>query len=50
MQLAHFASASADQTDDLVDYLLSLLDNLDEDSEDVGVEPYNIPRNIIDPK
>jgi hypothetical protein len=34
----------------LVDYLFSLLDNFDEDSEDVGVEPYNIPRNIMDPK
>jgi hypothetical protein len=48
--LAYFASASADPTAELVDYLLDLLGNLDEDSEDVGTEPYNIPRKLIDPK
>ena len=50
MQLAHFVSASVDQKDDLVDYLLGVLANVGKDSEDVGVEPYNIPRNIMDPK
>ena len=48
--MAHFASASADLTDELVDYLPNFLGSLDEDSEDVGVESYIIPRKLIDPR
>jgi hypothetical protein len=47
MQLAHFSTACDQQSPELAEYLTDLLDALS-DGEDVGVEPYQVPRRLID--
>ncbi len=49
MQLAYFATACDKHSIELADFLYELLDELN-DGEDVGVEPYQVPRRLIDPK
>jgi len=49
MQLAHFASACDQHSSALASFLTDFLDELSDD-EDVGVEPYQVPRSLIDPK
>jgi len=47
--LAHFATAYDLQSAELADYFSDLLDELNDD-EDLGVEPYRVPRRLIDPR
>jgi hypothetical protein len=49
MQLAHFATACDQYSTELTNFLSDLLDDLSDD-EDAGVEPYQVPRRLIDPK
>ena len=49
IQLAHFASACDQHSTELASFLSELLDELS-DGEDVGLEPYQVPRNLIDPR
>jgi len=46
---SHFASACDQHSTELASFLSELLDELNDD-EDVGVEPYQVPRKLIDPK
>jgi len=49
LQSAHFATACDLHTANLASFLSELLDELS-DGDDVGVEPYQVPRRLIDPK
>jgi len=49
MQSAHFATACDQHSTELASFLSELLEELSDD-EDVGVEPYQVPRRLIDPK
>jgi len=49
MQLANFASACDQHSPVLASFLSDFLDELSDD-EDVGAEPYQVPRRLIDPK
>ena len=49
MQSAHFATACDRHSTELASFLSELLDKLSY-GEDVGVEPYQVPRRLIDPK
>jgi len=49
MQSAHFAFACDHHSTELSNLLSELLDELG-DGENVGVEPYQVPRRLIDPK
>jgi hypothetical protein len=49
MQSAYFATACDKQSETLAIYLSKFLDELG-DNEDIGVNPYQIPRRLIDPK
>ena len=49
LQSAHFATACDLYSADLASFLSELLDELS-DGDDVGVEPYQVPRRLIDPK
>jgi hypothetical protein len=49
MQLAYFATAYDQHSTELASFLAELLDEMS-DGEDVGVEPYQVPGRLIDPK
>ncbi|KAF8816987.1 hypothetical protein BYT27DRAFT_6954941 [Phlegmacium glaucopus] len=49
LESAHFATACDLYAGDLADFLSELLDKLS-DGDGVGVEPYQVPRRLIDPK
>jgi len=49
MQSAHFAIACDQHSTELSNLLSELLDELG-GGENVGVEPYQVPRRLIDPK
>src|SRR6266511_1348992 len=49
MQSAYFATACEQHSTELASFLSEFLDELG-DGEDVGVEPYQVPRRLIDPK
>ena len=48
MQSAHFAIACDQHSTEVSNLLSELLDELG--GENVGVEPYQVPRRLIDPK
>ena len=47
MQSTHFATACDEHSTELASFRSDLLDELS-DGEDVGVEPYQVPRRLID--
>jgi len=49
MQSAHFAIACDQHSTEVSNLLSELLDELG-GGENVGVEPYQVPRRLIDPK
>ena len=49
MQSAHFAIACVQHSTEMFNLLSELLDELG-GGENVGVEPYQVPRRLIDPK
>jgi len=48
IQSAHFATACDKQSIELADYLFELLEEMNVGED--GVEPYQVPRRLIDPK
>ena len=48
-KLARFSNACAARCEELADYLTELLDEL-ADHEDIGIQPYHVPKSLIDPR
>ena len=48
MQSAHFAIACDKHATEMAIFLYELWDEVSDD--DIGVEPYQVPRRLIDPK